>query len=413
MRRSNSLRVLASVAVSGTLASAVEPVGAQPSPTSPRASEYLYLWTASADSTRPDFLAVVDARRTSPRYGRLVTTVPVPGRANWPHHTEHQLYGDGTLFVNGFDKGRSWIFDVRNAAAPRIATSFGDVNGMMHPHSFVRLPNGNVLATFQMRHDAKGMFPGGLAEITPQGKVVRTASANVKGVDPRVRPYSAAIMPAIDRVFTTTTDMDGKDELNDVQLWRLSDFTLLSTFKLPNGPRGNEGALTAEPRLLQDGTSLLVSTFNCGLYLVKGLDTPRPSATLVSSFPQKPKTSCAIPAIVGSYYLVTVPAWSAVVSLDISDPSHPREVSRVTLGKDEVPHWLSVEPNQRRVVVTGYEGMQHRVLMLDFDVRTGKLAIDTRFAEPGAKTPGFFMENKTWPHGGTAKGIPHGAVFSR
>lgn len=70
-------------------------------------------------------------------------------------------------------------------------------------------------------------------------------------------------------------------------------------------------------------------------------------------------------------------------------------------------------PNQQRVVVTGYAGMQHRVLMLDFDVRTGALSIDTRFAEPGAKTPGFFMDNKTWPHGGNAKGIPHGAVFSR
>jgi hypothetical protein len=23
------------------------------------------------------------------------------------------------------------------------------------------------------------------------------------------------------------------------------------------------------------------------------------------------------------------------------------------------------------------------------------------------------MDNKTWPHGGSAKGIPHGAVFSR
>lgn len=393
------------------LATGSELLCAQSAPT--RSSEYLYLWTASADTTKPDFLAVVDVRPASPRYGRLVTTVPVPGHFNEPHHTEHQLFGDGTLFANGFAKGRSWIFDVRVPAAPRIATTFGDVNGMMHPHSYVRLPNGNVLATFQMRHEGSRPLPGGLAEITPQGKVIRTANANASGVDARIRPYSAAILPRIDRVFTTTTDMDGTEEVNDVQLWRLSDFTLLSTFKLPNGPRGNEGALTAEPRLLPDGKSLLVSTFNCGLYFVRGLDTPKPTATLVSSFPQKPKTSCAIPAIVGNYYLVTVPAWSAVVSLDISDPSRPREVSRITLGKDEVPHWLSVEPNQQRIVVTGYAGMQHRVLIASFDTRTGKLSVDTRFAEPGAKTPGFFMDNKSWPHGGNARGIPHGAVFSR
>ena len=38
--------------------------------------------------------------------------------------------------------------------------------------------------------------------------------------------------------------------------------------------------------------------------------------------------------IAGHYYLVTVPAWSAVVSLDICDPGAPREVSRVTLAEE-------------------------------------------------------------------------------
>ncbi len=383
-------------------------IGAQSAP-----SRYLYLWTASADTTKPDFLAVVDVAPQSPTYGKLVTTVPVPGRNNGPHHTEHELSTSGRLFANGFDSGQSFIFDLSQPAAPRIAKQFGDVQGMMHPHSFLRLPNGNVLATFQMRHAGSKSLPGGLAELTNAGAVVRTANANVPGVDPRVRPYSAAIMPAIDRVFTTTTDMDGKDEINDVQIWKLSDLSLLKTFKLPNGPRGNEGALTAEPRLLPDGKSLLVSTFNCGLYHVSGIDTPNPVAKLVASFPQKPKTSCAIPSIVGHYYVVTVPAYSAVVSLDIADPLHPKEVSRVALGADEVPHWLSVEPNHQRIVVTGYAGMQHRVVMLTFNEQTGQLALDARFRDAGAKVPGFFMDNKTWPHGGSAKGIPHGAVFSR
>ena len=44
---------------------------------------------------------------------------------------------------------------------------------------------------------------------------------------------------------------------------------------------------------------------------------------------------------------------------------------------------------------------------------TGQLAVDERFREEGASQPGFRMDNKTWPHGGAARGIPHGAVFSR
>jgi hypothetical protein len=143
-----------------------------------------------------------------------------------------------------------------------------------------------------------------------------------------------------------------------------------------------------------------------------GLDGDEPSARLVASFPQKAETFCAIPVIAGHYYLVTVPAWNAVVSLDISDPSAPREVSRLVLGPEDVPHWIAISPDQRRIVVTGYAALQHRVLIARFDPARGQLKLDDRFREEGASEPGFRMDNKTWPHGGNAKGIPHGAVFS-
>jgi hypothetical protein len=383
-----------------------------PAPT-PAAAAYLYLWTASADEKQPDFLAVLDVTERPGRYGRLVTTLPVPGLGNGPHHTEHEMPADRQLFANGFGTGQSFVFDLSKPTEPRIAGQFGDVEGYSHPHSFLRLPNGNVLATFQMRHQNGGMRAGGLVELTPAGKPIRSRSADVPGADPELRVYSGGIIPSLDRIVTTTTDMD-KDfaASRNLQLWRLSDLSLLRTFALPDGPLGGEGLLTAEPRLLADGKTMLVSTFNCGLYLMAGLDGETPSGRLVASFPRKDKTNCAIPVISGHYYLVTVPAWSAVVSLDISDPAAPREVSRITLGEGDVPHWIAISPDQRRVVVTGYEGMQHRVVIARFDPATGQLAIDERFRDEGAAEPGFRMDNKTWPHGGTARGIPHGAVFS-
>lgn len=378
----------------------------------PKSSDYLYLWTGSKDTTKTDFLAVIDVRQSVGRFGTLVATVPVPGVKNWPHHSEHSMPADGRLFVNGFGSGQTFIFDMTNPAKPKLDGQFGDVAGMMHPHSFLRLPNGNVLATFQMQHDAQGMAPGGLAELTNRGKLVRSVSANVPGVDRRIRPYSAAIVPSLDRIVTTTTDMDDKAETQAVQLWRLSDMKLLSTFNLPHGKRGDEGFATAEPRLLADGKTVLVSTFNCGLYLLTDIAGTTPSAQLVSSFPRKKDTSCAIPVIAGHYYLVTVPAYSAVVSLDISDPSKPREVSRVTLNEKDIPHWLSISPNHQRVVVTGYGAMESKVVLLNFDEATGKLSMETRFRDEGAKEPGVRMDNKTWPHGGKGAGKPHGAVFS-
>lgn len=382
-------------------------------PAAAATAEYLYVWTASADSTQPDFLAVLDVTEDSIRYGRLVTTLPVPGLRNGPHHTEHQMPADRQLFANGFGSGRSFIFDLTNPSVPRIAGQFDDIEGYTHPHSYLRLPNGNVLATFQMRHDSTGMMPGGIAELTPAGQLVRASSANAPGTDRNLRVYSAGIVPALDRIVTTTTDMEGDYEASrQLQVWRLSDLTLLHTISLPDGPVGSEGKLTAEPRLLSDGRTVLVSTFNCGLYLIEGLDGDAPSARLVSSFPRKDGTYCAIPVVVGHYYLVTVPAGNAVVSLDISNPSAPREVSRVTLAPGDVPHWIAVSPDQRRVVVTGYRGMENRIMIARFDAATGQLTIDERFREEGASEAGFRMDNKTWPHGGSAKGVPHGAVFS-
>jgi hypothetical protein len=132
----------------------------------------------------------------------------------------------------------------------------------------------------------------------------------------------------------------------------------------------------------------------------------------VSSFPRKRDTYCAIPVIAGHYYLATVPAWHAVVSLDISNPAKPREVSRVELGEEDVPHWIALEPNHRRVVVTGYGKLTHRVVFVNFDELTGRLTLDERFRDVGAIEAGVRMDNKSWPHGGSASGIPHGAVFS-
>jgi len=319
------------------------------------------------------------------------------------------------LFANGFGTGKTFIFDVREGASVKLAGEFGEQDGYGHPHSFLRLPNGNVLGTFQMRHTDSGMQPGGLVEMTTAGALVRSSSAMGPGVPLGLRPYSGQIVPALDRIVTSTTDMDEANpyKANQLQIWRLSDLALLHTITLPQGPRGNEADFTAEPRLLADGRTLLVSTFNCGLYLLEGLDGDAPTGRLVSSFPLAPGTDCAIPVVAGRYWVTTVTAIPAVVSLDISDPANPREASRLVFDSGAKPHWLGLEPNTRRLALTGGGTLRRRVVMIRFDSATGVLSLDSLFREPGATQPGFVMDSRTWPHGSTAPGRAHGAVFSR
>ena len=84
------------ITIKGVLAAALPAVLAcsprpatQPTP----APEYLYLWTGSADSTQPDFLAVLDVTEDSARYGRLIATLP--GAVGFSNQSTGWLVGGG------------------------------------------------------------------------------------------------------------------------------------------------------------------------------------------------------------------------------------------------------------------------------------------------------------------------------
>jgi hypothetical protein len=155
------------------------------------------------------------------------------------------------------------------------------------------LPNGNVLATFQNRGDGN-LEPGGIVELDKEGRYVRGSDAADPDVDPQIRPYSLTILPEIDRVISTTADMRGKLLPTSVQLWQLSELRLLKTVLLPPGERGDENQMPAEPRVLQDGRSVVVNTFSCGLYLLTELETAEPVATHLHTFPYEAPHRCAL-----------------------------------------------------------------------------------------------------------------------
>jgi hypothetical protein len=422
-------------------------------------SDYLYVWSGDEDEADADFLAVIDVRPGSPRYGEVIATVPVDGRGNWPHHTEYDVTTQ-TLFANGWNSGRTFVFDLSQPDAPRVATTFGEVAGYAYPHSYARLPNGNVLATFQ---SVAGTYtpPGGLVELDEDGTPVRAVS----GASPDIEvadtwPYSLLVLPDLDRVVTTNTRMglvaewlqqdldsaahtqagagthdaqahgtplhdashdaqshDGLHGLigrnsrpTHVQVWRLSDLALLATLQLPPQAGGHHED-PAEPRRLANG-DVLVNTFTCGVYRIAGIEGDRPAIEPVLHSPFDGEGFCAVPVVVGNYWIQPSATEHAIVVYDLSDSARPREVSRVTTSAPfRAPHWLAAEPSGRRIVVTAdYPDVW--VMLLDFDPATGRLSIDERFRDAGADRPGVRFDRSDWPHGATGRAMPHGAVFS-
>ena len=102
--------------------------------------DYLFVWAGDADHKGNDFLAVIDADPWSASYGRLVTTLATDQKTMRVHHTEYSMPASGMLFANDHDAGRTFIFDVRDPLHPKTVTSFTDMAGYMHPHSYMRLP---------------------------------------------------------------------------------------------------------------------------------------------------------------------------------------------------------------------------------------------------------------------------------
>ena len=255
-----------------------------------QSNSYLFVWAGDDAKKSNDFLAVLDADPKSPHYGQAVASVAVPGPSGTPHHTELEMPEGGFLLANAFESGRTMLFDLREPLHPSLVTSFGDLDGYMHPHTYVRLPNGHVLATFQYHggHEPKS-DGGGLVEFDERGHLIRSSSAmDATAKGELIRPYSLVVVPALDRIVSTNTAMHDKDgDSRTVQVWRLSDLKLLRTLVLPPGPRGSEQKFPGEPRLLADGKTVLIHTFSCGLYQLDGVETNQPSVRHLKTFDGK------------------------------------------------------------------------------------------------------------------------------
>ncbi|HSE12001.1 MAG TPA: hypothetical protein VLB69_05130 [Rudaea sp.] len=376
---------------------------------------YLLVWAGDRARKDNDFLAVIDADPASKTYGRLVTTLVTDQRTDRVHHTEYTMPESGMLFANDHDVGRTFIFDVRDPLHPKIVTSFTDMAGYMHPHSYLRLPDGNVLATFQHAHaamaDPTAARTGALVEIDDHGKVIRSASnADPAFADALLMPYSLVVLPKIDRVVSTNSSMHDPDIFSGVtyQVWRLSDLKLLKTAYLDVGANRYAHISPEEPRLGPDG-SVFVQTLGCGIERITAIDSDEPQSKLVYTFPGN---WCGVPTIAGHYLVQSVPAVHGFIVLDIADGTKPREVSRLRISDTYHPHWTGWDPKTQRLVVTSGNTPEDRTYLLKLDTATGALTVDDAFRGADGK-PGFSFAERDWPHGFKGVGTPHGAVFTR
>ncbi len=393
---------------------------------------YLFVWTGDGDHAmmagghRPDtaaapdtvehtdFLAVIDIDTASATYAQVVATVPTGTTGSMPHHIELEMpTGGRALFASAYTAGRAYLLDLANPKQPRIKGVIDSVPGLRTPHSFVRLADGNVLATMQFGDERAKGRPGGLALFSPEGRVVRSESA----ADPKmpgaaIRTYALDVAPSTDRVITTSSPMDTERSADVVQLWRLSDLALLRTIPMPRPATDTMWHYPFELRFLSDGKTAFMNTYYCAFYVLSGLDgeTPAIERALALDFPRY--NGCGVPLLIGHWWIMPVNEAHEFLVLDISDPRHPRLASSLASDSTFSPHWLSREPGGKRLVATS-EGPGPSVRLLQFDSTSGRLTWDERFRDRVGGPLGVSFARTTWPHGAAGRAVPHGAVFSR
>lgn len=374
-------------------------------------SNFLFVWAADKDKVESDFMAVIDLRPGSASYGHVVATAPIGATGTMPHHVEYEFPANGMLFADGFTGNLTSLIDLRDPLKPKLAAQFKDMADYSFPHSYARTDAGNVLVTLQGMHGKYGA-PGGVAELSPAGKVLRTASAkSAATADELVWPYSLAVAPGKDRAVVTMAEMGWPGQpyksTKQVQIWSVSDLKVLATIDLPESGQGEHHVDPAEPRVLADGT-VFVGTFSCGVYRIDDAFGPKPKAVFVHAFPggTEMHNSCAVPVVVGKYYVQTVPEINGLIALDVSDPKKPVEASRIVFDqKFHMAHWIAADRKSDRMVVTGND--MSWALVVKIDPATGAMKVDETLPD------GINFDRASWPHGNSGPAKVHGALFGQ
>src|SRR5205085_6405576 len=112
-----------------------------------------------------------------------------------------------------------------------------------------------------------------------------------------IRTYALTLVPASDRIVTTSSPMDNEKTAHVVQIWRLSDLKLLKTLPVPTVPGDSVHRNPFEVRTLADG-SVLLNTYWCGFYHIANL-TAEPTIGRVLSLPKS--VGCSVPVIAGRF----------------------------------------------------------------------------------------------------------------
>ena len=254
------------------------------------------------DLVGPDFLAVVDATRSSPSYGKVVNTATVgPLVENEPHHMQYIWHKGNNIFAGGLFTDVTYVVDTSKLPQLQLKavnlpadTACGSV-----PDAYWVTHDGNAYGTYMGGPDLPGPCtytdgsvrtgngfggsPGELVRLDKDGKTVAEAPAATDAPEDEQRCDNIPALPAptcanphgvqaredLDTLVTSDYNEPRNIILNPVsspssylrrptvRTWDISDREhpkLKAVSFLPDGPRAGKVPHQEEPRAAMETT---------------------------------------------------------------------------------------------------------------------------------------------------------------
>ncbi|ONI76345.1 hypothetical protein ALI144C_37460 [Actinosynnema sp. ALI-1.44] len=267
--------------------------------------EWLLVWAGDAAPAQeakpdPDFLAVVDATPHSRHYGKVVNTVTIDSAfGNEPHHMQYMWHKGQRVYAGGLLSDTTYVFDVSKLPEVKLAgvTLPADTPCGSAPDAYWVLKDGTAYASYMGGPDVTGPCrytngevrdgngfagsPGEIVHIGPDGKVLaEMPAASRESEDPKVcpnipalpratcaNPHGIQVREDLGRAITSdfaevrnliphppTDPYIGRDTVRTFDISNRSDAKLVSTSRLPDGPRQEPDARWEEPRAVMEVT---------------------------------------------------------------------------------------------------------------------------------------------------------------
>ena len=399
----------------------------------------LYIWAQDQAHIAPDFLAVIDFDEQSPKYGEVISTVPLPppgNIGNEPHHchlnSNKTILGCGGLLSLLKDQNGIFFFDVSDAKKPRFMFSTRAVESAM-TDDFLPLENGGFLIT-QMG-SATGMAPGRVAEFDGKMHFVSNhfgsqtliqewpTEAPLDGFNPHgisARP-DLNLMMTSDFILPSSTLMPSMGPVlrGSVRIWDYRERVITKTIDLfsPDGSGPAQGTMDVK-MLPHDphGYGYTSGMFDGHIYLVDPVGGTGTSAFDLSTV--KPHVDTPVPGGMGQIMatpqtgdrlIVGTFMAGQVVMLDTTNRFDLKQISVVSFGANAGPHNIVLSNDDKRLVITDYflnedaEGIIHfegdhkvHVLKVTHDTlvedKRFKLDFNTAFKTGPARPHGIAMK---------------------